>query len=221
MVVLGLFAAFSPTVLVATLAVLGSGRGRLNGIVFVIAFLVGQSLAFLVGFLVGSAVTPDHGSNRTRAIVELAAGIMLVVVAWRRRSASGCDARTTSRSDALFARLSRVKPAVSFGVGMPLGVGARRLVFTLLAATSVAAAELSSAEEVSLGFLYIAIASVVVWVPVLLYLVFGDRADGAMEDTKRWIATHEEQFIVVSALVIGVLLLVSGLVNLLQAAAGE
>ena len=46
----GLFAALSPTVLLATLVVLGSGRGRLNGLVFLIAFAIGQTLAYLTAF---------------------------------------------------------------------------------------------------------------------------------------------------------------------------
>ena len=63
----GLLAAASPTALLATLVVLGSGRGRPAGIAFAAAFVLGQSVAFLIGFLIGSAITPP--SNDTASSV--------------------------------------------------------------------------------------------------------------------------------------------------------
>src|SRR5262249_23103370 len=80
-------AAASPTVLVAALVVLGSGRGRVNGLVFTAAFVLGQSVAYLVSFLVGAASTPDDGGSCDLVdVLELVVGILLLGVAWRRRS---------------------------------------------------------------------------------------------------------------------------------------
>jgi len=65
-VLYALIAGLSPLALLATLAVLGSGRGRLNGSLFAVGFLLTQSAVLLVAFLLGATATPDrdHGHER-------------------------------------------------------------------------------------------------------------------------------------------------------------
>ena len=100
-----LFAALSPTVLLATLVVLGSG-GRLNGLVFLVAFAIGQSLAYLAAFAIGSAVTfGDSTAGTTANVLEAAAGAALVVIAWQRRSTPPDKPAGPPRSEMVFARL--------------------------------------------------------------------------------------------------------------------
>ena len=214
--VYGLLAAVSPTVLLATLVVLGSGRGRLNGLVFLIAFTIGQSLAYILALLIGSAITiGDNTAGNVEGALELAAGVALVVIAWLRRSSPVEAPVGPPRSQALFARLSHVRPAISFGVGMPLGIGVKRLVITFLAAATVASAELSRNQETLLGIEYVAVATVVVWCPVLIYLVLGPRADGVMARTRAWITSNERKLLVSSAFVLGLFLIVDGVAQLL------
>jgi MFS family permease len=219
-VLYGIIAALSPAVLLATFAVLGSGRGRLNGLVFLVAFVVGQTLAYVVASLIGSALTTGaSSSDRVTNMLEIAGGLAIVVIANNRRDLlpeSAEEAATgTPRSEALFARLSHVRPAVSFGVGMPLGIGVKRLVIAFLAATSAANAGLAQAESVALGALYIAVASTVVWIPVVVYLVLGDRAETIMAAAKSWISSHERQVLAYSAIAFGFFLVVDGVFQLL------
>jgi hypothetical protein len=215
-VIYGFVAALSPTVLLATLVVLGSGRGRLNGIVFLTAFVMGQSLAYVAVFAIGSAFTLGADtSGDVMGVLEVVAGGALVAIAWQRRRAPFEQPAGTSRSEALFARLSRVRPAVSFGVGMPLGVGVKRLLITLFAATSVASADLSRSEEVGVSTLYVVVASAIVWGPVLVYFVLGAHADGMMDEARRWIRQHEQPLLVYSALALGAFLVADGLVALI------
>jgi threonine/homoserine/homoserine lactone efflux protein len=217
-VLYGIVAAASPMVLLATFVVLGSGRGRLNGIVFAAAFLLGQCIAYLAAFLLGSAVTPgDDKDHQLVDVLELVVGVSLLGFAWQRRSRhAGPSSQSTPRTEAVFARLADVRPVVSFGIGMPLGVGAKRLMITILAATTVAVAGFTGGEEFALSAVYVAVATVVVWAPVALYVVFGEHADRLMAESRRWIATHEESLAVVSALAFGVLLIGDALVGLLR-----
>jgi hypothetical protein len=214
----GLVAAASPVALLATLVVLGSGRGRINGVAFAGAFLLGQSAAFVAAYLVGSAATPDDGDARTVvAALELAAGLLLIGIAWRRRAGGAPLAPPGApRTDALFARLSHVTPVAAVGVGLPLGVGVKRLVLTVLAASTIATGGLEPSEDAALALLYLALAGVVVWAPVVLYVVFGRRADRMFDDARRWIGGHEERLTVVSAVVLGILLVGDALLGLLS-----
>jgi len=99
----GLFAAASPIVLLATLVVVGSGRGRANGTAFTLAFLLGQSVAFLGAFFVGSALTESEHRTAT-SYIELAAGVALLVTRFagghltsRRKEAARRGPRRCSR----------------------------------------------------------------------------------------------------------------------------
>jgi MFS family permease len=211
-----LVAAASPVVLLATLAILGSGRGRVNGTVFMAGFVLGQSIAFLVALLVGGTIGDHSRGDDAVAYFELAAGLVLLGIAWRQRAPRSPRAPDSSRTEALVARLARITPAVTFGIGLPLGIGTKRLVLTVLAAVSVARSDLIPAEQVALGFLFVLVATVVVWVPVTLYLIFGKRSDDLVVRCRASIAAHEQPLAVVSLVVLGVLFIVDGVVRLLS-----
>ena len=212
----GLIAAASPTALLATLVVLGGGRGRVNGIALMAAVLLGQLAAFLVAFFIGSAVTPS-GNDTAANYVELVAGAALLVIALRGRPPhEPRKAGESPRTEALFERLDQVTPAVSFGIGLLLGIGAKRLAITILAAASVALAGLAPGEEVGLAALYVLVATSVVWIPVALYLVFGTHADELMARARVWITENERMLTFISALAIGVVFVVDALVRLVS-----
>ena len=84
-----LVAAASPSPCSATAAVLTSRRGRTNGTVYLVGFLLGQSIAFVVALLIGSAATTNRdGNEELAAALELAFGVALLAVAWPWRHAS-------------------------------------------------------------------------------------------------------------------------------------
>jgi Sap, sulfolipid-1-addressing protein len=210
----GLLATASPVTLLATLVVLGSGRGRANGAAFATAFISGQAIAFLVAFFVGSALS-ERGHSTASAYLEVAAGAVLLLIAGRARPPYQPRAESLARTDALFERLARLRPGLAFGIGLPLGIGAKRLALTVLAATSVALDDLTSVESAGLTALYIVVSTLVVSIPVTLYVIFGARADELMARTRAWITTNEGLLTFVSALALGVLIILDGTVRLL------
>ncbi len=214
-----LVAGLSPLALLATLAVLGSGRGRANGSAFGVGFLISQSAVLLIAILVGSAATPnrERGHETFAALLELALGLALLAFAWRGRRPRAPRQRSgESRTKALLARLRGLRPATAFSVGALLGVGGvKRLTITLFAGATIAVAALIPAEEVGLGVLYVLVASLLVWLPVAVYLVAGKRADDLAESTEAWLAANQQRATFVSTLVFGLLLSGDALVRLL------
>jgi MFS family permease len=212
----GLLAAVSPTVLLATLVVLGGGRGRVNGTVFTIAFVLGTAVAFTVGLFAAGKVTHTSRDGWDLATaLELAAGVALLAIAFRERPPHEPQKSSSAAMDARFEKLARVKPAISFGIGLPLGIGAKRLTITLLAAATVSLGRLTPAQAASLGVLYVVVASLIVWVPVAVYLLLGTRADDLVARARTWIATNDRMLTFVSVLVLGVLLIGDGLLKVL------
>ena len=217
--VYGLFAAASPAVLLATLVVLGSKSPRRNGFAFMLAFVLGMTLAFVLALTLGDAVRSNdqHENSRVATLLELFAGLGLLAIAMRMRPPyAPKEPDPESRTEHLFARLAQVRPATVFGIGLPLGVGAKRLTITLLAAGTVSLSGLGRGGRLALSVLYIAVASVVVWLPVLIYLILGAHADDIVASTRAWITTNQERFTFYSVTVLGVVLVGDALLRILS-----
>lgn len=212
-------AAASPVGLLATLAVLTSRRGRANGAAFLAGFIIGQAAAFLAAFLLGSAATPDRpeGSEELSAGLELAFGLGLLALAWpERRRAAQVPGGGPSRTERLLGRLKGLRPGTAFSVGTLLGVGGvKRLSITIVAGATVGIAGLLPVEDLLLGALYVAIAAVLVWLPVGVYLVAGERADRWMSESEGWILANERRLTFFSTLFFGLLLTSDALFRLL------
>jgi MFS family permease len=211
----GLLAVASPTVVLAVFGVLLSSRGRANGTAFAAGFLFGNVAAFLTAFFIGSTIsTRHHGSFRS--YVELALGVVLIAVAWReRRPREPTETGGSSRMGDLFGRLEHVRPAVSFSLGVALGVGTKRLVITAVAAATVGFAGLSRAEETGLGVLYIVVGGLAVWLLVAIYLIAGERADDWIANAKTWLTTNTQKVVYYSSTAFGVAIIGDALVQLL------
>jgi Sap, sulfolipid-1-addressing protein len=214
-----LVAGLSPLALLSTLAVLGSGRGRANGSAFGLAFLVTQSTVLLIAVLVGSAATPnrDERHETLAGLLEFALGAALLALAWRaRRSRPSREPSGESRTMGLIARLRGLRPSRALSVGALLGVGGlKRLTITLFTGATIAVAPLTPAEEVTLGIVYVLIASLLVWLPVAVYLIAGERADELTVSTETWLVENQQRATVLSTLVFGLLLSADALFRLL------
>lgn len=223
MALYGLVAAASPTVLLATLAVLSSKRGRVNGIVFMVGFILAQSMALLIVYLLGSTIesTEDLTIN---AYVELAVGAALVVFTffrpWRRHPQAPRDTARgprpgSARTKALLEKMSHVSPGASLGMGALFGVGAKRLVITIIAAGSLALSAQSGASAFWLGALYVIIGTLIVWVPVVYSAILGRRAEDLVASVRSRTEGRGRRVAFIAQFIVGIVLVADALGRLL------
>jgi hypothetical protein len=214
-----LVAGLSPLALLSTLAVLGSGRGRVNGLVFGAGFVLAQATVLVVAVVVGSAAAPDRdwAHDDFASALELVLGLALLVLAWRGgRRRTPVESVGESRTGALLARLHGLRPSTAGSIGALLGVGGvKRLTITLLAGATIAVAGLAPAEDAALGVVYVAVAAALVWLPVGVYLVAGSRADELAARAQSWVVENQRRAALASTLLFGVLLTGDAVVRLL------
>ncbi len=217
-VLYGIIAAISPLALGATTAVLASRRARLNGLGFAIGVLAGQTLVFVLLALLGSEWIPESSTSHDalRIAVDLVLGGALLGAAWQElRTPLPRTPRPRPRTEALKARLQDIGPVTAVSSGVLLGIGGpKRLALALFAAAAIATADVGRVASTSLSVVYILLATVLVWVPVLVALVFADRTTDWLAAGQTWARAHERPLVIVPAVTLGAVLIGSGLLLL-------
>lgn len=211
-----LIAALSPLGVAATLTVMRTGR--LQALGFAAGVVVGQLLACALLVALGAATIPDrtksHPTLQGLLALGLGVALLLLAVVVRRRPQS-VKRPSSGRSQAALGRLQRVHALTAAAIGLLLGIGGpKRLVLTALASAVIAAAGATGSDEAALVVGYGLLATMLVWLPVLAYLILGDlvvtRFDGALE----WLARQRSTVTVYALVVVGLALLVNAAVLL-------
>ena len=212
-----LLAGFSALAFAATLAVMQAGRLKTLG--FGIGFVLGQVLTCSLFVIVGVVFT--GAGKRTHstllATVELLLAFLLVAVALRVRRAPVVETEgSRKRSQAVLERLGRLRFLTTSIAGFLLGIGGpKRLLLTGLAATAITTAGVGDAEEAVLVVWYCALATVLVWAPVSVYVLLGERTVGIMTRAQQRLARRQPGVKVYALLVLAGLLILDAISLLL------
>jgi threonine/homoserine/homoserine lactone efflux protein len=208
--------AISPFPIVASVLLLGTPRGRLNGPVFVLGCAFGTALVGTVVLLLASGVSAtDDGDPATWvSVLQLVLGLLLLALAlkqWRGRPPAGEEAPAPKWMSALDA----FGPSKSFGAGVVLtALNPKNLLLTVAGAAAIAQTGIPAGEQaVALG-IFVAIGCLGVATPVAIALLAGDRAEGILAGIKDWMARNNAVIMVVILALIGVKLIgdaISGL----------
>ena len=211
-----LLATLSPLGFAATVTVMRTGR--LRALAFALGVVFGQLLACSALVAIGAVATPDRSKSHTtfEGLFELGLALLLLSYAWVVQRRPQTARRTSNgRSKAALERLQRVHLVTASGVGLLLGIGGpKRLVLTALASASIVAAGFTGSNEAALIGWYGLLATVLVWLPVLGYLLLGNRAVVALDATLEWLARHRRPATVSVLVIVGLALLVNAVLLL-------
>ena len=210
-------AAASPLVMAATLVMIRSERQRANSISFLSGFALGTTLAAVLGLMLGQVAVERLDSHNTlEAVLALSVGLALVAAGLAELRTPRTPGGTTGRESVTLERLSQVGPGAAFTIAGLLGFGGpKRLVLTFLAMASVSAADLGDVENLTLLALYVAVATLLVSVPVGIVVVGGRRAAEIIGRGEGWLESNARLLRVGLSLGLGGALVIDGLLRLL------
>lgn len=212
-------AAASPLVLTATFVVIRSARPRTNGIAFLTGFVIGTAIACILGLILGQAAVARLDAHETvEDVVTLGFGVLLIAIGLNAHRRLGEPVvERSSRATAVMEGLRQVGPTATLSMAGLLGFGGpKRLVLTFLAMASISSADIGPLEDVSLAALYIVVATVLVWVPVGIVIVAGERAAIILAEGESWITAHAADLRVWLSLGFGAALVGDGILRLLS-----
>jgi threonine/homoserine/homoserine lactone efflux protein len=203
----------SPLSIIAVILVLFSAKARVNGLVFTAGWVVGVALVSTVIYLLADAGDVGSGGSAsdTSYWLKLVGGILLVLLAfrdWRKRSVKDEAVDQPKWMSAI----DTLTPVKTGGLAFLLAVAnPKNLALSLAAGASLAQAGASGGEAAVGLIVFVVIASVAIIVPVVAYLVGGERAAGELEGWKTWLSMNNTAMMAVLFLVFGVVLFSQGL----------
>jgi hypothetical protein len=213
--VLGLAAgvAISPLPIIAIILILATPRGRLNGLLFTLGWVVG--LAALGGIMLaiggaGSSSAHHHPAPWV-GVLKLVLGVLLVLFGvrqWRHRPADATQAELPK----WMAAIDRFTPIKVLGLGLALSAAnVKNASLTLAAAASISASEIPAGQQVASLAIFVIIGSLGILAPLAVFLFLGDRARGVLAGWKDWAARHNVAVMAALFFVLGLKLLGDGI----------
>jgi threonine/homoserine/homoserine lactone efflux protein len=205
--------AISPIPIIAVILMLFSQRARVNGPVFLLAWVLSLAVVSTVAYVLshdGNVATSSTASDSV-SWGKIALGAGLLVLArrhWRRRPAPGAPPEMPK----WLTTVDSLSPVKAFGLGVILAVvNPKNLVLTLGAATGLAQLGLSTSDAVVSLAVFVVIASLTIVGPVLYAAFGGEKARAALDSAKEWLGTHNAAVMAVLFLVFGIDLISKGL----------
>ena len=208
--------AISVLPIIALILMLITPRARGNGLAFLAGWvlglvIVGGSVLVIAGV---AGVSSSSGPSTAAYAIKLLLGVLFLLLAtrqWHSRPAPG----EQPPAPKWLAALDTFGPGKSLGLGAALsGVNPKNLILTIGAAASIAQAGLPGGQQASVLAVFIALGSVTVATPLVIYLAMGAKAAGILDGWRTWLAANNAAVMLVLFLVFGVLLVGQGIAGL-------
>ncbi len=199
--------AVSPVPIAAAIVMLFTPRARTNGPMFMFGWIAGLLVVGTIVLLIPGFGPSEGEPSTTTGIIKGLLGLGMFAVAWgawQKRPGTG----ETAEAPKWMAAIDQFGLGKSLGMGFLLSaVNPKNLLLTAGAAVSIAGAGMAFSEEMIALLIFIAIAASTVAIPVIGYLIVGERADDAFSNAKDWLIQNNSVVMAVLLLVFGVSLL--------------
>jgi len=199
--------AVSPVPIAAVIVMLFTAKAKTNAPSFMFGWIVGLLVAGSVVLLIPGIDVDSGEPTTTTGVIKGVLGLLLLVVAigaWRKRPGPGEMAEAPGWMNAID----------EFGIGKSFGMGfllsalnPKNLLLVVAAAVAIGAAGLSTGEEFGALAIFVAIAALTVVIPVVGYLIVGERADATFAKAKDWLIQNNSVVMAVLLLVFGISLI--------------
>ena len=201
----GVVVALSPIPIIAVILMLFSQKARSNSLGFLVGWFLGVTVvAVLVTYVFNPAEQATGGESSPLAnLVHLLLGLLLFWAAyrnWQKRPQPG----QTPAMPKWMEQVDTLTPGKALAMGALLsGVNPKNLAMSVAAGVAIAGGELSSSQTLVALAAYVLVACSTVAAPVLLFLIYGDKASQTLQSWKAWLTLNNSTVMMVLCLVFG------------------
>ncbi|MEU7908917.1 GAP family protein [Actinoplanes sp. NPDC049118] len=203
----------SPLPIIAMILILATPRGRLSGLVFAAGWLVGLSA---LGALTLAIANPEGASENGQpatwvGVLKLVIGLLLVLLAlqqWRHRPKDSSQAELPR----WMAAIDQFTPVKIAGLALVLSAAnAKNAGLTIAASAAISASGIPGGQQIVVLAMFVLIGSLGILIPLVVFLVAGERARNTLSSWKSWAALHNAAIMTVLFTVLGMKLLGDGI----------
>lgn len=202
-------ASISPIPVIGVILMLATPRARSNGPAFVLGWVVGIVVVGTIVLLVsGGADATENGQPADWVnALKLALGLGLVVLAakqWHGRPRPG----QTTELPKWMRSVDHFTPQRAAALGVALSAAnPKNLLLVIGAAAAIAQTGADAGAQAAALAVFTVIATLGTGVPVLLFLVLGDRSRRTLDSIRDWMGQNNAAIMTVICLLIGAKLL--------------
>ena len=198
--------AVSPVPIAAVILMLFASKARVTGPSFLIGWLTGITLVVTVVLFVPGLGGDTGEPSTTTGVIKGILGLLLLFAAARQWvSRPRQDDETTMPK--WMTGVDTMSGGGAFGLALLLTVlDPKNLLLAAAAGAVIGAADLNTGETVLAVGAFTIVASVTIAIPVVGYLIAGDRIQPALDNTKDWMIQNNPAVMSVLLLIFGVIL---------------
>jgi len=210
---LAVLAAVSPTALLVMAVFLGSDNPRSTALAYVAGAVIMTIIMAVTVLLVLRGIglnqprerEPRYGLRLGLGVLALATGVFLLR---RGLPQPASPDQAQEKKQGLIGRLTaRPRPALAFAAGLILFLPSA----TFVASVQVVASANASTEVTALALIVVvAISALIVWLPLLGYLVKPEATVRRLRMVNAWLRAHGRAIAVYGLLIGGIVLIISG-----------
>ncbi|OJU85017.1 MAG: hypothetical protein BGO11_04550 [Solirubrobacterales bacterium 70-9] len=203
----------SPIPIIGVVLMLATPRARINGLAFLVGWIVGLAVVGTVVLLIssGAGASEDGGPATWVNWLKIILGVGLLSVAmkqWRGRPRAGEDAEMPS----WMSSVDHFGPGRAAAMAVALSaLNPKNLVLVLGAVAAISQVGLDAGQDTVAMAIFIVIATVGPAIPVVLYLVSGERSRAPLDRLRTWMAQNNGVIMAVICLLLAAKLIGDGI----------
>jgi threonine/homoserine/homoserine lactone efflux protein len=201
---LALGVAISPIPIIAVVVTLASPRSKLNGLAFVLGWVVGMAVMGTIALLVADGISASNsGQPKTWvSVLKLVLGLLLVVVAargWRGRPRGEAEPPLPGWMQ----RIDAFGPVHCAGLAAALAGNPKNLMLTVAAGAAIAQAGVAGGEQAIVMAIFVVLATLGAGVPLGITYALGQRSAEVLARLRGWMVYNTKVIVSVLCLLIG------------------
>jgi uncharacterized membrane protein YjfL (UPF0719 family) len=203
--------ALSPLTIIPAILLLFTERPRATAATFLAGWLFGLAVILTATSALASRIEPDGPTPTWLSWARIGLGVLLLVLAIRRWLAR----HAVAESPRWLQAIGQMTPGRALGLGVVLSVANPKVLLLAAAAgLGLGSAGLPPGEVVVGALVTALVASVTVILPLVAYLVLGQRAMPPLTRARDWLERNNAVVMAVVFAVLGVVVLLEGLTGL-------
>jgi threonine/homoserine/homoserine lactone efflux protein len=212
----GVGVAISPVPIIAVVLMLGTARGRVNGPVFLLGWVLGLAVVGTIVLVAagGAGATEEQEPATWVGVLKLVLGVLLLLLAlrqWRGRPRAGEEPAMPKWMRAI----DQFTPARSLAIAVALSaINPKNLLLTVGAAAAIAQTGAGTGEQAVALAVFVLVGTLGPGLPVAIYFALGKRATRMLDELETWMAANNAAIMAVLCLVIGAKLIGDGISGL-------